>query len=57
MPHDAITPDKGARRRELVVFLFLSFIFWPLLTIALVGGYGLIVWLYQWIYGPPGPLT
>jgi nitrate reductase NapE len=27
----------------------------PALTVAVVGGYGLIVWIAQMVLGPPGP--
>jgi nitrate reductase NapE len=27
----------------------------PVLAVAIVGGYGFIVWILQMIYGPPGP--
>ncbi|MBY0431310.1 MAG: periplasmic nitrate reductase, NapE protein [Rhodospirillales bacterium] len=37
------------------MFLFLTIILWPLLAIAVVGGYGLLVWIAQAIAGPPGP--
>ncbi len=43
------------RRRELITFLVLAFAIWPLVAVALVGGYGLVVWIWQMIFGPPGP--
>ena len=42
------------RRHELFMFLFLTVLFWPLVTIALVGGFGFAVWIYQIFVGPPG---
>ncbi len=27
----------------------------PALTVGVVGGYGFAVWMYQQVYGPPGP--
>lgn len=45
----------GSRRRELAAFLFLTAILIPALSIAVVGGYGLSVWTWQMIAGPPGP--
>jgi nitrate reductase NapE len=27
----------------------------PALAVAIVGGWGFLVWIYQVIYGPPGP--
>jgi periplasmic nitrate reductase NapE len=40
---------------EIFAFLFLTVFLIPALAIATVGGYGLAVWLYQMIAGPPGP--
>ena len=45
---------ERTKSRELWAFLFLTVVFWPLLAIAVVGGYGLAVWLYQLVAGPPG---
>ena len=44
--------DKG-KRRELRGFLFLTVILAPALAVALVGGYGFLIWMYQLIQGPP----
>ena len=41
--------------KETRLFLFLIVLFFPLLSIALVGGFGFIVWMLQLIMGPPGP--
>ena len=43
------------RRRELLAFLFLTVVLAPVLAVAVVGGYGFLVWIFQMIYGPPGP--
>ena len=43
------------RRRELLAFLFLTVVLAPVLAVAVVGGYGFLVWISQMIYGPPGP--
>lgn len=43
------------RRMEVFAFLFLTAVIMPALAIATVGGYGLAVWTYQMIAGPPGP--
>lgn len=42
-----------ARSRERRVFVFLTVLFAPLIAIALVGSYGLLIWLYQMLMGPP----
>ena len=43
------------RRRELLTFLVLAFGIWPIVAVAVVGGYGFLVWMYQIVFGPPGP--
>jgi nitrate reductase NapE len=44
------------RRRELFMFLFLAVIIWPFIAVAVVGGYGFLVWMYRIFTGPPGPV-
>jgi len=44
------------RRMEIFAFLFLTVVLMPALAVATVGSYGLAVWVYQIIAGPPGPL-
>jgi nitrate reductase NapE len=46
---------KSERRRELLTFLILAFGIWPLIAVGVVGGYGLLVWIWQIVFGPPGP--
>jgi nitrate reductase NapE len=46
---------NGRRKQELTVFLVLTLLLAPVLAITTVGGYGLCVWVYQMIAGPPGP--
>jgi nitrate reductase NapE len=45
--------SSSDRRRELLTFLFLTVILAPALAVAIVGGWGFLVWIYQLIYGPP----
>jgi nitrate reductase NapE len=52
---DHIDVSSARRRREIFAFLFLTAILMPALAVATVGGYGLTVWIYQMIAGPPGP--
>lgn len=47
--------DPAVRRREIAMFLFLSVLIWPFVAVAVVGGYGFLVWMTQLIMGPPGP--
>lgn len=43
------------RRMEIFAFLFLTAVLMPALAVATVGSYGLAVWIYQAMAGPPGP--
>src|SRR4051812_20068313 len=43
------------RRMEIFAFLFLTAVLMPAFAVAAVGSYGLAVWTYQIIVGPPGP--
>jgi periplasmic nitrate reductase NapE len=45
----------STRRSELIVFLIIVALIWPVVTVAVVGGYGFAVWMYQLVAGPPGP--
>lgn len=47
------TPQK--RRMEIYAFLIVTAILMPGLAVATVGTWGLTVWIYQAISGPPGP--
>ena len=40
---------------EVFAFLFLTAVLMPALAVATVGSYGLTVWIYQMVAGPPGP--
>ena len=40
---------------EIFAFLFLTAVLMPGLAVATVGSYGLAVWIYQMVAGPPGP--
>ncbi len=49
-------PDvPPSRRRELLTFFVLAFAIWPVVAVGVVGGYGFLVWMYQIVFGPPGP--
>ncbi|ABL72780.1 MULTISPECIES: periplasmic nitrate reductase, NapE protein [Paracoccus] len=47
---------KHQKRDEIIAFLILAVVIWPILSVAIVGGYGFIVWMSQIIFGPPGPM-
>ncbi len=48
-------PGATRRRRELLSFLFLAVVLAPIISVAFVGSYGLVIWVYQMFNGPPGP--
>jgi len=48
-------PRPSRRRDELLAFLVLAFGIWPLVAVAVVGGFGFAVWMWQIVFGPPGP--
>lgn len=45
----------SSRRNELFAFLVLAFGIWPIVAVGVVGGYGFLVWMWQIVFGPPGP--
>ena len=45
--------DRPSKKEELKVFLMLTVLLAPVVSVAVVGGYGFLVWMYQLIYGPP----
>ena len=47
------TADR--KRKEWRLFLFIVLLFFPLLSVAIVGTYGFSIWMYQLLMGPPGP--
>jgi len=50
------TSERARRKRmEIFAFLFLTAVLMPALAVATVGSYGLAVWVYQMMAGPPGP--
>jgi nitrate reductase NapE len=54
VPDDA-TSRVRRKRMEIFAFLFLTAVVMPVLAVGTVGSYGLGVWIYQMIAGPPGP--
>ena len=50
------THERQRRKRmEIFAFLFLTAVLLPAFAVATVGSYGLGVWIYQMMAGPPGP--
>lgn len=54
-PNDTRPPVASTKRDETRLFVFLIVFLFPILSVALVSGYGFIVWIVQMIFGPPGP--
>lgn len=50
-------PQRPAstRRAEIIVFSIIAAVIWPVMAVAVVGGYGFLVWMSQMMLGPPGP--
>lgn len=51
MTSNSSTTQQKSHERN--TFLFICIVMAPLLSIILVGGYGLIIWISQMIFGPP----
>ncbi|MES0810593.1 periplasmic nitrate reductase, NapE protein [Roseibium sp. SCPC15] len=47
--------ENGAqtKRDERIAFILLAVVLAPALSVAIVGGYGFIVWMSQIVLGPP----
>ena len=56
-PETKSTMTDAARRRrmEIYAFLIVTAVLMPGLAVVTVGTWGLTVWIYQAINGPPGP--
>jgi nitrate reductase NapE len=57
VPESAAVALAATRRRrdELLSFIFLAVVLAPIIAVAFVGSYGLVIWIYQMFNGPPGP--
>ena len=51
---EIMASGRSRRRSEVLTFLFLTVFLAPILAVAIVGGYGFAVWMYQIFAGPPG---
>ena len=51
----AVSEPLPSRRQELFMFALLAVLIWPVIAVGVVGGYGFLVWMWQLIFGPPGP--
>ena len=48
------TPARAEKKQDLSVFLILTVVLAPVLSVAIVGGLGFSIWIYQVFTGPPG---
>lgn len=47
--------SEESRSLEWKSFFLITVVLFPFLSVALVGGYGFIVWMLQaFVFGPPG---
>ena len=46
--------EPSTRREEWRSFLFFTVVMAPAIAVAVVTGYGFLVWIYQLFVGPPG---
>ena len=51
-----MTMDETRQRRteEFRSWIFLAVVMAPVLAVAIVSGYGFVVWMLQLVTGPPG---
>jgi nitrate reductase NapE len=52
---NSVDRKELGKRAEFLMFLALAFGVWPIVAVAVVGGYGFLVWMFQLLFGPPGP--
>jgi len=50
-----VSLPRRRRLNELITFLVLAFGIWPIVAVGVVGAYGFLVWMFQIVFGPPGP--
>ncbi|KPP98064.1 periplasmic nitrate reductase, NapE protein [Marinobacter sp. HL-58] len=46
--------QEPRKKYEFRLFVFLIVFLFPILAVAVVGGYGFIIWISQIFMGPPG---
>jgi periplasmic nitrate reductase NapE len=46
----------ASRTREVMAFLVLAVLIWPVIAVGVVAGWGFLVWMYYAFTGPPGPV-
>lgn len=53
MPEAKNSEDVIEKHTERRMFLFITIVLFPMVSITLIGGYGLVIWVSQMIWGPP----
>ena len=51
--NDEPTSAPATKGQERLAFLLLAVVLFPVLSIAFVGGFGFLIWMFQIINGPP----
>lgn len=46
-PNAAAPVETARHQQELKLFIFIVVILFPLLSVALIGAYGLLIWIFQ----------
>jgi nitrate reductase NapE len=54
MNGNRVDTGRTTRTEELRSVLFLAFVMAPVVAVAVVSGYGFLVWMFQLVAGPPG---
>jgi len=54
MHDNRVDRPAHTRTEEWRSVLFLAFVMAPVLAVAVVAGYGFLVWMFQLVAGPPG---
>ncbi len=47
--------SRTRKRDESLVFTFLIVFLFPIVAVAVIGGFGFLVWMLHHFTGPPGP--
>jgi nitrate reductase NapE len=46
-----MSDSATSKKSEVKMFLFITVFFFPLLSVAIVGGYGFLIWMSQILFG------
>lgn len=48
---DGAAVQRGQKKQELKLFVFIVVVLFPLASVAIIGAYGLVIWLLQIMAG------